>query len=153
MSRPMGRHQSPAKTKGYSLIEVLLTLLILGIGILGLSAANLVALRARGQSSLESSATQLASDIMERMRAQPKLAREGAFNRQLLSPVPVTTASNPATRELSAWLTQLQIRLPSGAAAIAVSPEGRAQVMLQWNAAPPSSGATKTASMSLASNL
>lgn len=148
------RRQPPTpRARGYSLIEVLLTLLIVGVGILGLSAANLAALRARGLSSLESTATQLASDMMERLRAQAPLARNGAFNRDLTAPLPASNSTNAATRELSAWLTQLQTRLPSGTAAIAVSPDGRAKVMLQWTADPSGTGTTKTASISLVSNL
>lgn len=153
MNRSNRRHPPPLRARGYSLIEVLLTLLIVAIGILGLSAANLAALRARGLSSLESTATQLASDMMERLRAQAPLARNGAFNRNFTAPLPARDSADAATRELNAWLAQLQTRLPSGMAAIAVSPDGHAQVMLQWTADPSGTGATKTASISLVSNL
>lgn len=150
----LNRRQPPLrKARGYSLIEVLLTLLIVGVGILGLSAANLAALRARGLSSLESTATQLASDMMERLRAQAPLARNGAFNRDFTAPLPAPNSADAATRELSAWLAQLQTKLPSGMAAIAVAPDGRAQVMLQWNATPSGTGASKTASIRLVSKL
>lgn len=151
---PLNRRYPPfQKAMGYSLIEVLLTLLIVGVGILGLSAANLAALRARGLSSLESTATQLASDMMERMRAQAPLARLGAFNRDLTAPVPAPNACDATTLELCAWLAQLQTRLPSGMAAIAVSPEGRAQVLLQWTATPAGSGSSQLARVSLVSQL
>jgi len=58
-----------------------------------------------------------------------------------------------ATRELGAWLAQLQTRLPSGMAAITVSPQGRAQVLLQWTVTPAGSGSSQVASVSLVSNL
>lgn len=153
MNRLKRRYLTRTKAKGYSLIEVLLTLLIVSVGILGLSAANLAALRARGLSSLESTATQLATDMMERLRAQAPLARHGAFNRELTTPAPAPNATDAATRELGAWLAQLQTRLPSGTAAIAVSPDGRAQVLLQWTATPAGSGASQVARVSLVSNL
>lgn len=153
MNRLNRRPLAPSKARGYSLIEVLLTLLIVGVGILGLSAANLAALRARGLLLLESTATQLASDMMERMRAQAPLARQGAFNRDLMAPAPAPDSTDMATRELGAWLAQLQTRLPSGMAAITVSPQGRAQVLLQWTVTPAGSGSSQVASVSLVSNL
>ncbi len=119
--------------QGFSLIEVLLAMLIIGIGVLGLTAANVASLRVRSQSSLESVATQQASTIVERLRAQPLLARSGAYNRTLLSPAPNPDAADLADRELGAWLAQLQHQLPSGTAAIQVMPDGRVLVTVQWS--------------------
>lgn len=138
---------------GFSLIEVLLSLLIIGLGILGLSAASVAALRVRVQSSLESVATQQASAIVERMRAQPMLARSGAYNRTLSSPPPTPDAANLADRELGVWLSQLQGQLPSGTASIQVLPDGRAQVTVQWTAPLATEASPSPASLSIRTRL
>ena len=131
----------------------MMTLLILGVGILGLSAANVLALRARAQSALESAATQHASEMIERMRARAHLARSGAYNRDLLTPAPESAAAGTVERDLETWLVQLGNRLPSGAAAITVTPDGRAQVTLQWSTPMANEGTRHTASVTLRSRL
>ena len=65
----------PARTaNGFTLIEVLVAVLVLAIGILGASAAQLAALRTRHQSQLMSDAVQLASTLADSMRANLALS-------------------------------------------------------------------------------
>ena len=71
------RSRVPARpAAGFTLIEVLVAVLVLAIGILGASAAQLAALRTRHQSQLMSDAVQLASTLADSMRAN--LALSGA---------------------------------------------------------------------------
>lgn len=56
---------------GFSLIEVLVAVLLLSLGLVGGAALQLSALRARHESALLSTATQLAASMTERMRANP----------------------------------------------------------------------------------
>jgi len=65
-------HARPAG--GFTLIEVLVAVLVLAIGILGASAAQLAALRTRHQSRLMSDGVQLASTLADSMRANLALA-------------------------------------------------------------------------------
>ena len=58
---------------GFTLIEVLVAALVLAIGILGASAAQLAALRTRHQSRLMSDGVQLASTLADSMRANVAL--------------------------------------------------------------------------------
>ena len=67
---------------GFTLIEVLVAALVLAIGILGASAAQLAALRTRHQSRLMSDGVQLAGLLADSMRANP-------------GPMAATDASNP----------------------------------------------------------
>lgn len=57
------------KQRGISLIEVLITLLVTTIGLLGLAAMQLSALQATADSGQRSQATWLLQDLIERMRA------------------------------------------------------------------------------------
>jgi len=60
-----------ASSKGFTLIEVLVTIVVVSIGLLGLAGLQISGLRANVSSEARSKATLLASDIIERMRANP----------------------------------------------------------------------------------
>jgi type IV pilus assembly protein PilV len=56
---------------GFTLVEVLVALCVLSLGVLGAAAVQVKAHASRHQSGLMSGATQLASALAERMRANP----------------------------------------------------------------------------------
>jgi type IV pilus assembly protein PilV len=57
---------------GFTLIEVLVTIVVVSIGLLGLAGLQINGLRANVSSEARSKATLLANDIIERMRANPQ---------------------------------------------------------------------------------
>ncbi|NVM78930.1 type IV pilus assembly protein PilV [Duganella sp. SG902] len=59
------------RARGYTLLEILIALVLLALGIMGGVALQMAALRARHQAVLLSQATQLATALAERMRANP----------------------------------------------------------------------------------
>lgn len=63
---------SPQGEQGFGLIEVLVTLLVFSIGMLGMAATQLDAKRTSHEATQRTLATSLAGDIIERMRANPK---------------------------------------------------------------------------------
>ena len=65
---------------GTSLIEVLVTLVILSIGLLGLAALQLNGLRSNTSAALRTASTLIAGDIIERMRANPTAVTDGLFS-------------------------------------------------------------------------
>lgn len=60
------------KQSGVTLIEVLVTLLITTVGLLGLAALQLGALKATSDSAQRSQAVWLMQDLIERIRANPR---------------------------------------------------------------------------------
>ena len=54
--------------KGFTLVEILITIIVLSIGLLGLAGLQISGLRANMSSEARSKATVLANDIAERMR-------------------------------------------------------------------------------------
>lgn len=58
-----------AYCSGYTLLEILIAVVVLALGIMGGVALQLAALRSRHQAALLSQATQLATAMAERMRA------------------------------------------------------------------------------------
>jgi type IV pilus modification protein PilV len=70
-----------ARTAGFTLIEVLLTIAVLSVGLLGLAAMQVIGLKSSSNASFRSQATLVAADMVERIRLNP-----GAINRfQLLT--------------------------------------------------------------------
>lgn len=59
------------KNEGFTLIEILITVIVLSIGLLGLAGLQISGLRANMSSETRSKASVLANDIAERMRANP----------------------------------------------------------------------------------
>lgn len=59
--------------KGFSLLEMLLTAFILGIGLLGLAALQVVGIRGMGSSRQRDAAVILASNVLDRFAAEGRL--------------------------------------------------------------------------------
>jgi type IV pilus assembly protein PilV len=93
-----------------SLIEVLVSVLVLGIGLLGIAAMQSMALRG-GQSSLQSTQSVMqTTGIIEAMRANPT----GVYNMAKACTAPAA-GSTLVTNDLNNWITALQADLGAGA--------------------------------------
>lgn len=62
---------SQRQMQGFALIEVLVSVVVLAVGVLGASAMQLVAMRVRSESLMLTSAAQMAAAMVDRMRANP----------------------------------------------------------------------------------
>ena len=124
------RHHGEA---GLSMIEVLVTLIIVSVGLLGLAALQNVSLKNTYSSHLMTTANNLAYDIADRMRAQRQAATGGQYNIKFGN-TPNLKKNNPslARKELQAWLNTVQEDLPDGEAEIAVRNDGTAVIRLRW---------------------
>jgi type IV pilus assembly protein PilV len=120
---------NPACAGGFSLIEVLVTLVLLSIGLLSLAALQLATLKNNRSALTRSEATTLAYDILDRMRANRVPAIQGGYNLALDAGAP--GGSGVAESELREWLIALADRLPGGDGSIAVNGQ-LATVTVQW---------------------
>lgn len=98
------RGTGPARARGIGLIEVLVSVLVLGIGLLGVAALQSFALRG-GQSSLESSqGVMQATSIIEAMRGN----RANVANYNIGMTCAVPTGGTLAQNDLRDWITDLK---------------------------------------------
>lgn len=104
---------APRHAQGMSLIEVMVSVLILGVGLLGIAAMQSLALRA-GQSSLESSqAVMQSTSIIEAMRGNR--ANAASYNTAgLVCTVP--SGGGLAGADMAAWITSLKATIGNNAA-------------------------------------
>ena len=63
---------------GFSMISVLVAVILLGVGIMGLSSAGMVVMGSHTEASVRSTATAIAVGYMEQVKQRPTLASESA---------------------------------------------------------------------------
>jgi type IV pilus assembly protein PilV len=111
--------QSRSKTRGFSLLEVLVALLVLSIGLLGLASLQATTSRFNYGAYLRSQATTLAYDMADRMRANRDEALDGSYDVATFpSPAPAcddaVAGATVAALDVSGWQRALACSLPGG---------------------------------------
>tara|TARA_R110000868_G_scaffold124954_2_gene330014 strand:- start:50001 stop:50486 length:486 start_codon:yes stop_codon:yes gene_type:complete len=125
---------------GLGLIEILVTVLVLGIGILGVASTQIVSLQMNSQSQNRSQAVLLAEDILDRIRANPdnpgayalaegnaQGADNGACDTSFV-PANATVAAN----DIAAWENNLACLLPEAERTVAVN-GNTVTVTIDWD--------------------
>jgi type IV pilus assembly protein PilV len=137
-----------APVAGFSLIEVLISILILSFGALGAVALQLSALRTTQQSAFHTSAVHLANDLAEKIRVN-HLQSKAAANPYLFSydansdGTPGATSCYTqncdsaalAAADIAEWKNQLSTALPGGRVIVCrdSAPFHAGKQRLQWN--------------------
>ena len=109
----------PQRPAGFTLLEVLVALVVLSIGLLGLSGLQTSSLRNNHAAFLRSQATLLKTDIIDRMRANRESATAGAYDIAYnatpddVSCVGSCSANDVADIDLFEWRAYVG-RLPGG---------------------------------------
>lgn len=104
---------------GFTLVEILVTLLIASIGLLGIAALHSFSLRNNYDSLMRSHASALASDITDRMRSNQDAVNVAASEYNVAFGERPTGASRAIT-DIVAWKDTLAVQLPEGDGEIAI---------------------------------
>lgn len=111
-------HRTPARAisairngRGMTLIEVLVTLVIISVGLLGVAALQLTTVRNNLDAFVRSQAAVLASDMLDRIRANRAAALANQYN--------VAFDTDPGTGtvaqgDMTQWKATLRSQLPGG---------------------------------------
>lgn len=118
-------------SRGFSMIEVLVAVIILSIGLLGLAGLQSFGLVHNQSASFRSTASIMAYGILDSMRANRLAADQGSYNHALGNSAPA--GSTVPAQDVSVWLNELAARLPAGTGAIAVDTAGRITITIQWD--------------------
>jgi len=126
MSANSRRHQN-----GFGLLEILVAALVLSIGLLGMAALHLASIKSSQSAYYRAQATLLNYDIVDRMRANAKQARKGAYDVDLESSH--RSGDALANTDMSDWQDALAAVLPSVQRAIACESDGDCTITVQWD--------------------
>ena len=106
-----------SKNNGFTLLEVMIAVFVLGIGLLGLAHLQTTSLKHNESAYLRTQASSLASDIFDRMRANQTAAKAGNYNLSVADDAPVSP-STMADMDISEWLSNMTVFLPGSDGAI-----------------------------------
>jgi type IV pilus assembly protein PilV len=125
--------------KGFSMLEVLVTILVLSLGLLGMAALVTTGMRSNNVAQFRSIATQQTLDIADRMRANLAGARAGNYD-NLNAGIPASndctavdcTAAQMAAYDHAQWNTANANSLPGGQGTVAGNLVNGFTITLMW---------------------
>ncbi len=122
------------KQNGFSMLEVLVTMMIVSFGLLGIAGIIANGLKANSSSYARSQASWFANDIIDSMRANRVTAELPAKPYDLLPTASAPSGTTVASTDLSNWRAALASALPSGTGGVAVdTTTKKVTVIVQWD--------------------
>lgn len=115
------------RSRGFTMVEVLVALVVLSVGMLGIAGLYVITLRSGGSAINRMQAVSLATDITDRIRANRTAnvayggpaANNACFG---LAAVADCAPAAMAAADLSVWTAQLLQALPAGNGNVVVAP-------------------------------
>jgi type IV pilus assembly protein PilV len=114
---------------GMTLVEVLVTLVIISVGLLGVAGMQLATVRNNSDAFVRSSAAVLASDMLDRMRANRRDALAANYN---VNYGATPTGTTVAAREMREWKAVLGNQLPQGDGQITTDANRVVTIRIRW---------------------
>ena len=135
---PRRLKNSASRTRGFTLVEVLVSLVILSIGLLGIAKLMLFSSRANDSAYLRSQATDLAYQMLDYMRANTDPNAQPLYATLLATPpvnpgvvcigAPACSNTNLALFDVYQW--KLRLNATSGLNPPGALPNGQGQVVM-----------------------
>lgn len=107
-------------------------MLLLSVGLLGMVGLKAAALKYTGQSNARATASMHATDMMDRLRANPVRAVTGQYNLGIDAATPATPMT-VAEVDLVQWRQRIAESLPGGSGSVAVAADSTVSLVLRWN--------------------
>ena len=113
------------RSKGFSLLEVLIAILIVATGVLGIAGLQIVSLQNNTSALFRTQANQMAYDIIDRARANPVADYSLDIDADAPAAPDCTNmdcdSDQMANYDLNVWLTDITATLPQGDASVVVA--------------------------------
>lgn len=133
MHKNSGLQTRRSTLSGVSLIEVMVSLVILSIGLLGVAAMQIKALQNNMSAGERSMAVIQAYSILDAMRSNLTVARNGGYAYARSDECTVPTGTNQASRDLALWLSAIHQDLGKSACGNVDCLNGRCNIRVFWN--------------------
>jgi type IV pilus assembly protein PilV len=141
--RATAHHQ---QLRGFTLLEVLIALVVLSVGLLGIASMIVMSIKTGDSSYMRTQATDMAYDIIDRVRGNLTTAENGTYNLALgttisaPSPTCVGSANTCTANQLASydeyiWQQNVASLMPSGEGTVSVASVGNAwqiTVVVYW---------------------
>lgn len=124
------RPKNYLKQQGFTLLEVLITVLVLGIGLLGLAGLQNASIKSNQSAYDRTQAVIFMDSMQEVMRANRAQARAGAFNKGCTASLP---SSGIVGVEMAIWHTQLQQKFGNTACGEITCSANLCEVRIRWD--------------------
>lgn len=111
------------RQRGVSLLEVLISIVILSVGLLGYAGLQTLSMKNNTSALHRSQATILAYDIVDRIRA----------NRPNMASYNVALGAVGTYPDVISWKNNVAATLPDGKGAVAIDLNGIATITIQWD--------------------
>jgi type IV pilus assembly protein PilV len=120
---------------GFSLIEVMVTLVILSFGLLGVAGLLVSGVSNASSSESMAKANQLIADMADRMRANPEVAISSTSKYiTIYTDLAPSSPASIAERDVKIWLEALAAQLPQGDGKITVDNTNRkVEIEVRWS--------------------
>jgi type IV pilus assembly protein PilV len=116
-------------TAGFTLLEVLISIVIIAFGLLGIAGLQAFALKNNHSASLRLTATSLAADMVDRMKTNVTAVGSGAYDAPTAAPYSPAnkvaaclstgcTSAQMAAHDLAEWGEKVALALPGGQAVV-----------------------------------
>jgi len=120
------------KQNGFSMLEALITLLIVSLGLLGIAGIIANSLKVNQGAQARSQASWLANDIIDRMRANRTTAEGTPAAYTLAACDAIPDADAIAEADLTEWCAAVAAALPTGTGTVALA-AAKVTVTVQWD--------------------
>jgi len=129
------RHKAmhSCKVAGVSLIEVMVSLVILSVGLLGVAAMQLKALRNNMSAGERSMAVIQVYSILDAMRSNVTVARNGGYSYARSATCEAPSGTAQADKDLQQWISAIHQDLGESACGNISCLNGRCTIRVFWN--------------------
>jgi len=134
-----------SRQDGTTLLEILVSLVVIALGLLGLASLQAVSLKSNNTAYYRSQATILAYDIADRMRAN-RAAAVNSASYNISFGTPASSSAGVAGSDVNEWKQTIARAFPLGEGQITVLTGGIALIQIRWDS--DSNGAVNTADVS-----
>jgi type IV pilus assembly protein PilV len=129
------QYSSPGGNRGSTLIEVLVTAVVMAVGLLGVASVQITSLKTNDSTYNRTQSAMSTYNLMDYIRANRESALAGDYNISLsaFSDLSTPSGNSIAETDLYHWFQKLNNNVSSAKAAINCNSSGICAVKVQWD--------------------